>query len=97
MGLISGDSVKFVVDVRVNGLSSAGQIALIVQSSSGVLLGAADPVNIGDSETVRLTSTVVVPDTQTVQIFTPLYVENSDQSDKLDTRSFKVLGKRSSN
>jgi hypothetical protein len=97
VGLISGDTVIFEVDVRANGLISAGQIALVVQSSSGDLLGTCDPVKIVDGEVVRLTSTVVVPDTQTIQIFTPLYLGNSDQSDILDTRSFKVLGKRNKN
>ena len=96
-GLLSGDTVRFEVDVRANGLISAGQIALIVQTSSGDLLGTCDPVKIVDGEIVRLTSTVFVPETQTVQIFTPLYLGNSDQSDVLDTRSFKVIGKKSKN
>jgi hypothetical protein len=94
--LLSNDTVTFQVEVHVQGLKAPGQIALIIQAADGTVLGGCDPISIQDNATATLTSRVLIPDTSVVRIFTPLYFGESSKTEVLDTRIFKVVGKRSS-
>jgi len=67
---------------------------MVVQSADGKILGGCEPISISNGVLTRLAATISVPDTTTVRVFTPMYFGNSDKTDVLDIRSFKVVGKR---
>ncbi|WCM87854.1 hypothetical protein [Acidovorax sp. NCPPB 3576] len=93
--LVAGDEINFQIDVRVQGLQNAGQISLIVQSAEGVVIADCAPVTVSNGAAVRLNAAGVVPETTVVRVFTPLYINGGNNTEVLDTRLFKVVGKRS--
>ena len=94
IALVAGDSITFQVDVKVQGMRSTGRLGLIAQSADGTIVAECAPVAVPKDSTVRLTAVGVVPATTVVHLFTPLYIEGTDKTDLLDTRLFKVIGKR---
>lgn len=92
--LVAGDSLALEVIVRAQGLSGPSRVGMVVQSADGKILGGCEPISISNGVLTRLAATISVPDTTTVRVFTPMYFGNSDKTDVLDIRSFKVVGKR---
>jgi hypothetical protein len=92
--LVAGDSVTFEVTARVQGLSGTGMLGMTVQAADGALLGSCEPIAIANGSTARLTVTAVISKTPSVRVFVPLYVDQSSKTQVLDTRVFKVVGKR---
>ena len=94
--LVGGDSVTFTVTVRAQGLSKPSTVALVVQAGDQ-LLGVAEPVSIQEGQTQTLQAQVRIPETSSVQVITPLYVGEVEQTTVVDVRRFKVVGKREQN
>ncbi|GKT20075.1 hypothetical protein AVHY2522_24725 [Acidovorax sp. SUPP2522] len=93
--LVAGDEINFQIDVRVQGLHNAAQVSLIVQSAEGVVVADCAPITVSNGVSVRLNAVGVVPETTVVRVFTPLYINGGNNTEVLDTRLFKVVGKRS--
>lgn len=93
--LISGETIRFEVNARVQGLVTAAKLGLVIQASDGTILGGCDPVDVSDGASATLVAVVVVPATASVQVFVPLYQADATKSDVLDMRNYKVVGARS--
>ncbi|WP_157900060.1 hypothetical protein [Rhodoferax koreensis] len=89
--LVGGEQVTFSVTVRAQGISVPSTVALVVQSK-GQLLGATDAVPIEEGIPKTLTIQTLIPATTSVQILTPLYLGDGDQTSVVDVRHFKVVG-----
>ncbi|UBB15392.1 hypothetical protein [Comamonas odontotermitis] len=92
--MVAGDSLALEVIVRAQGLSGPSQVGMVIQSADGKVLGGCEPISISNGVPTRLAATIRIPETTTVRVITPLYLGNSDKTDVLDIRSFKVVGKR---
>ena len=92
--LVAGDSLALEVIVRAQGLSGPSQVGMVIQSADGKVLGGCEPISISNGVPTRLAATIRIPETTTVRVITPLYLGNSDKTDVLDIRSFRVVGKR---
>ena len=92
--LLAGDQVTFTVEVRANGLPQIAEVSLVIQSANGEPIVATDMVSLTNDKVVKLTATASIPDTTTIRLFTPVYLTGQDQTASLDTRVYKVVGRR---
>jgi hypothetical protein len=93
--LVAGDSATFRVTARAQNVGEGYWIGLVVQAD-GVVLGNASPVSASDGEEVTLQTAVRVPNSASVQVFTPLFREGQSETRRMDARLFKVVGMRGS-
>lgn len=91
--LTAGSTVNFEVEVRVDALKAPATISLIAQAADGSVLGECSPVQAVGGSTNKLSLTVQVPETSSVRVFVPLYLQGRDQTDLMDMRDFKVVGR----
>jgi hypothetical protein len=91
--LLEGDRVQFEVVVRAQGFDSPRKVALIVQSADQAI-GMAGPVTIESGQVVTLRTDVVIPRTSTVEVITPLFLDNEAETSIIDNRYYKVIGRR---
>lgn len=94
--LVGGELVTFTVTVRAQGLNKPGTVALVVQPD-GQLLGVADAVPIEEGVPKTLEVQALIPATNSIQIFTPLYLGDAKQTSVVDVRRFKVVGTKAKN
>ncbi len=93
VGLLEGDRVQFEVVVRAEGFDKPRKVTLIVQSADQTI-GVAGPFPIESGQVVTLRTEVVIPQTSTIEIITPLYLDNEADTSILDNRYYKVIGRR---
>lgn len=93
VGLLEGDRVQFEVVVRAEGFDKPRKVALIVQSADQAI-GVAGPVTIESGQLVTLRTDVVIPRTSTVEVITPLFLDNEAETSIVDSRYYKVIGRR---
>lgn len=93
VGLLEGDRVQFEVVVRADGFDKPRKIALVVQSADQTI-GIAGPVPIESGQVITLRTVVVIPRTSTVEVITPLYLDDEAETSILDNRYYKVIGRR---
>lgn len=87
-----GEKVTFVVDLQYTLAAEAGGAALVIQraeSGHAPLAHAYTKLSQG-SGTASLQAEVTVPDTTTIQIFTPLYHQGGGSTSVVDGRVFEV-------
>lgn len=91
--LVAGDTVTFAVTARVQGATPDSRLGLVVQGN-GAALAIAGPLPVENDKGVTIKAKNVVPESASVQVFTPLFDGTSTGTKILDTRSFKVVGRR---
>jgi hypothetical protein len=87
-----GEKVTFVVELQYTLAAEAGGAALVIQraeSGHAPLAHAYTKLSSG-SGTVSLQAEVKIPDTTTIQIFTPLYHQGGGSTSVVDGRVFEV-------
>jgi hypothetical protein len=87
-----GEKVAFVVELQYKLAAEAGGAALVIQraeSGHAPLAHAYRKLSQG-SGSVTLQAEVMIPDTTTIQIFTPLYHQGGGSTSVVDGRVFEV-------
>nr|WP_315431575.1 hypothetical protein [uncultured Albidiferax sp.] len=93
-GLVSGDHVTFTVKARAQGVSGKNaSIGLVVQSEAQ-MVAYAPPVPAENGRDVTLSVTAVIPKAASIRLFTPMYIDDAEKSDVLDTRVIKIIANR---
>ncbi len=90
--LKAGAKVKIELEVAYQLLADAGAVTLVVQANDKGLAQTTRAVRQGEG-TVKLSAEFVVPDTNAIQIFTPLQALGQKTTATLDRRTYKVVPK----
>jgi len=91
--LRAGDRVKVKVDVDYSLTSDAGTVNLVIQTADNSSLAHNMEVLQKGTGKVTLVAEFVVPNSNAVQIFTPLSAQGQTSTSTVDTRAYKVIGK----
>ena len=91
--LRAGDRVDVEVVVEYTLNAESGTVALVVQSADNSVLANQLEVLSKGSGTVSLKTTIVVPETNSIVIYTPLAAQGQRSTSTVDTRAFKVIPK----
>jgi hypothetical protein len=86
-----GDKVKVQVEVSYALTTDAGQITLVVQSANNATLANHTAVVKKGDGKLKLSASFVVPDSNAVQIFTPLSAQGQTATSTVDHRAYKVV------
>lgn len=94
--LKSGSEVHFKVKLEYNVIDDSATVNLIIQNaeySGGVdaVVGSTMQVLTKGKGTVTLEKTVKVPDTNALQVFTPLMIPGKTQTSIVDMKAYKVI------
>jgi hypothetical protein len=84
-----GAKVKIELEVSYRLLADAGAVTLVVQANDKALAQMTRAVRQGEG-TAKLSAEFVVPDTNAIQIFTPLQALGQKTTATLDRRTYKV-------
>lgn len=87
-----GAKVKIELEVSYRLLADAGAVTLVVQANDKGLAQTTRAVRQGEG-TAKLSAEFVVPDTNAIQIFTPLQALGQKSTATLDRRTYKVVAK----
>lgn len=86
-----GDKVKVQVEVSYSLSSEGGTVSLVVQAADNASLGHNMEVIQKGSGKAILSAEFVVPDSNAVQIFTPLSAQGQTSTSTVDHRAYKVV------
>jgi len=87
-----GAKVKVEIEVSYRLLADAGAVTLVVQANDKGLAQTTREVRQGEGK-AKLAAEFVVPDTNAIQIFTPLQALGQKATATLDRRTYKVVPK----
>lgn len=87
-----GAKVKIELEVSYRLLADAGAVTLVVQAKDKGLAQTTRAVRQGEG-TAKLSAEFVVPDTNAIQIFTPLQAMGQKTTATLDRRTYNVVPK----
>jgi hypothetical protein len=92
-----GSSVSITVDVEYSLMQDNGSIVLVVQRGERVagqqsLLGSVTGEIKRGTGKLTLKTNIIVPETNSIQVFTPLYILGVTRSSTVDMRALKVNG-----
>lgn len=91
--LLEGDAVIFDVTVRAQGFDKPATVGAMVQAQGSVIASSKlVPIESGQTATLRVP--VRVPDVDSLQVIAPLYVGDTETTNVVDRREYKVLGRR---
>ncbi len=85
-----GDSATIRAEVEYTLSVESGTITLVIQSSDNRTIANETEVVTKGTGKVVLSSTLVVPDTKVVQVFTPLSAQGQVSTTTVDQRAYKV-------
>jgi hypothetical protein len=86
-----GDRVKMQVEVSYALSSDGGTVSLVVQAANNASLAHNMEVIQKGSGKATLSAEFVVPDSNAVQIFTPLSAQGQTSTSTVDHRAYKVI------
>jgi hypothetical protein len=86
-----GDRVKVQVEVSYALTADVGHITLVVQAANNASLANHMAVLNKGNGKITLAAEFVVPDSNAVQIFTPLSAEGQTATSTVDHRAYKVV------
>jgi hypothetical protein len=86
-----GDKVKVQVEVSYALSSDGGTVSLVVQAANNASLAHNMEVLQKGSGKATLSAEFVVPDSNAVQIFTPLNAQGQTSTSTVDHRAYKVI------
>src|SRR5437867_1514832 len=86
-----GDKVKVQVEVSYTLSSEGGTVSLVVQAANNASLAHNTEVIQKGSGKATLSVEFVVPDSNAVQIFTPLSAQGQTSTSTVDHRAYKVI------
>jgi len=87
-----GEKVKIELEVSYRLLADAGAVTLVVQANDKGLAQTTRAVRQGEGN-ARLAAEFVVPETNAIQVFTPLQALGQKTTATLDARTYKVVPK----
>ena len=91
--MLAGESAEIQVKVKYSLVELSGEVSLVIQNGETFLANSMEVVSQGEG-TVTLKKSILVPQTNNIQIFTPLSVNGGTSATNIvDTRFFKVLQK----
>lgn len=85
-----GDRVEFGVDISYHLDADSGTVSLVVQSADGKPISSNMEVVTRGSGHVTLRTEIQVPNTNAIQVFTPLNAQGQISTTTADMRSFRV-------
>ena len=88
-----GDRVDFEVVTEYTLSAESGTLALVVQTADNSVLANRLEVLSKGTGTVSLKTSIVVPETTSIAIFTPLAAQGQTATSIVDTRAIKVIPK----
>jgi hypothetical protein len=88
-----GDKVKIQVEVSYRLAAEAGMVSLVVQSADNKNLAHNGEVVKKGTGKASISVEFVVPDTQTVQVFTPLQAQGQSATTTVAFRAYKVVAR----
>jgi hypothetical protein len=91
--LVGGEAIEFDVQVLVHHVPTGSVGVLNVQAADGVVLGADGPKPLRNGEIVTFSVKIKVPETTSIEINTPVFFEGKTETDVLDSRQYKVVGR----
>lgn len=94
--LIGEESIVFDVEVLAHHVPLGSFSMLNIQAADGTVLGVDGPKPIRDGELVAFHLEIKVPNTTSIEINTPLFLEGTDETSILDSRRYKVIGRLTS-
>jgi hypothetical protein len=89
--LKTGDKVRVQVEVSYGLTTDTGTISLVIQTADNSNLGNNMEVIHKGTGKATLFAEIVVPNSNAVQIFTPLTTQGQTSTSTVDTRAYKVV------
>jgi hypothetical protein len=93
--LAAGQLVDLSLQVLAYHVPDKSTAALVVQDANKAVLAMDGPYPVLGGASVEFHAKFKVPETTSIQIFTPLYLDGKDQTNILDTRVYRVVGRLS--
>jgi len=93
--LYVGEEVKVMVNIEYEMVDPSGSITLVIQrgeSGHPPLASAARKITQGSGQ-IEISTSFTVPDTKSIQVFTPLSAEGAVQTRVVDVRTYQVKHK----